>query len=225
MNVLAVGAHPDDIELGCGGALLAHRKAGHRVTMLVMTGGELGPTGNATRRAEQEDAAALLGAELRWGRFEDGLVPGDLTGVVAVEAALSASGADIVYTHTTADTHQDHRATASATLAAARRSCRILSYESPSTVGFAPTLHIDVADFVEGKLDLVRAHMSQVLGCGLVDPEAIEAQARFRGFQARARYAEAFEAHRFVWSPLDPGLSVAPSHQVEESQEAPAWLR
>ena len=65
MNVLAVGAHPDDIELGCGGALLAHAAAGDTVTMLVVTGGENGPGDDARtagRRAEQERAAALLGA-------------------------------------------------------------------------------------------------------------------------------------------------------------------
>ena len=72
MRVLAVGAHPDDIELGCGGALLAHRARGDEITLLVMTTGEEGPQDARSRIREQEDAAALLGATLLWGGFPDG---------------------------------------------------------------------------------------------------------------------------------------------------------
>ncbi|MCA1670813.1 MAG: PIG-L family deacetylase [Actinobacteria bacterium] len=70
MNVLVIGAHPDDIELGCGAALLAHRRRGDRVDLLVMTTGGRGPQDARSRVAEQEDAAALLGAGLIWGAFE-----------------------------------------------------------------------------------------------------------------------------------------------------------
>jgi len=202
MRVLAVGAHPDDIELGCGGALVAHRLAGDEVTLLVLTSGERGPTGPNPRVNEQEDAAAQLGATLRWGGFEDGLVPADRRGVSVVDAALRISGADVIYTHAAGDTHQDHQAAHVITMAAARRACRVLCYESPSTFRFEPTVYVDIDGLVEAKLGLLRAHMSQVLRCGLVDLEAVEAQARFRGFQARIAQAEAFEAPRFVWELL-----------------------
>ena len=59
MRVLAIGAHPDDIELGCGGALLEHRDAGHDLTMLVMTEGSRGPQGMVTRIEEQVDVARV----------------------------------------------------------------------------------------------------------------------------------------------------------------------
>ncbi len=61
MKVLAVGAHPDDIELGCAGALARHVAAGDEVTMLVLTPGESGPQGLTSRVREQETASALLG--------------------------------------------------------------------------------------------------------------------------------------------------------------------
>jgi hypothetical protein len=62
---------------------------------------------------------------------------------------------------------------------------------------------VDIAGLVESKLDLLRAHMSQVLHMGsLVDLEATESQARYRGFAARVREAEAFESHRFLWDPV-----------------------
>ena len=59
----------------------------------------------------------------------------------------------------------------------------------------------DVGEFLEGKLDAIRAHISQVLKNRLVDLEAVEAQARYRGFQARLNHghAEGFALARFVW--------------------------
>lgn len=199
MRVLAVGAHPDDIELGCGGALLAHRMRGDDVTLLVMTTGEEGPQDARSRIGEQEDAAGLLGASLLWGGFRDGAVPMDRSAVNVVQDAIEASGADLVYGHAASDTHQDHRATSAAVLAATRRASRVLLFESPTTVTFAPVLYVDVAGLVEAKLDLLRAHMSQVLKNGLVDLDALEAQARYHGFRARVRHAEAFETERFLW--------------------------
>jgi len=201
VNVLAIGAHPDDVELGCGAALVGHARGGHRVTLLVMTTGERGPQAARSRVQEQEDAAALLGAELVWGNFVDGEVPDGREAVDVIEAALRESGADVVYTHASADSHQDHRATAVASLAACRRLPTVLMYESPTSVGFTPSVFVDAHGRVEGKLDLLRAHVSQVLKNGLVDLEAIESQARYRGFQARLRHAEGFVVDRFRWDP------------------------
>src|SRR5207302_6881662 len=97
------------------------------------------------------------------------------------------------------DTHQDHRAVAAATAAAGRRASRVLFYESPTSMSFSPSIYLDVEEHLEGKLTAIRAHTSQVLKNHLVDLEAVEAQARYHGFRARIRYAEAFETGRFVW--------------------------
>lgn len=138
MKVLAVGAHPDDVELGCGAALLAHRGRGDSVGLLVLTSGEHGPQGQSSRVSEQEIAASILGAELFWGGFEDGTVPEGRACVTVVEEAIRATGADVVYTHSPRDSHQDHRSAAVATLAAGRHVGRILMYETPSS-HLAPT--------------------------------------------------------------------------------------
>ena len=74
MTILAIGAHPDDIELGCGGALLAHRRAGEAVWLLVMSAGTGGGV-SAIRKHEQSVAARRLDAELLWGDFADGEIP------------------------------------------------------------------------------------------------------------------------------------------------------
>lgn len=189
------------------GALLAHRARGDEVTLLVMTTGEEGPQDARSRVGEQEDAAGLLGASLLWGGFRDGAVPMDRAAVDVVQDAMEASRADVVYGHAPGDTHQDHRATAAAVLSAARRARRVLLFESPTSVGFAPVVYVDIATLVEAKLDLLRAHMSQVLKNGLVDLEALEAQARYHGFRARVRHAEAFESERFLWDLPLPGAT------------------
>ncbi len=199
MKVIAIGAHPDDIELGCGATLLAHRRRGDEVTLLVMTTGEEGPQDARSRIEEQEDAARILGARLFWGGFPDGAVPENREPIEVIQAVVDEVGADLVYTHALEDTHQDHRATARASFAAARRLSQILHYEAPTSQRFVPSFYVDVEGLVDAKLDLLRTHVSQVLKNGLVDLEAIEALARYRGFQARIRNAEAFTTDRFVW--------------------------
>ena len=176
------------------------------VTLLVMTTGEQGPQDARSRVAEQQDAARILGADLVWGGLPDGAVPEGRVSVDVVQDVMRACRADVVYTHTSRDTHQDHRATAVATIAACRRTSRVLMYEAPTSQAFSPTVFVDVRDHVEAKVDLLRAHVSQVLKNGLVDLEAIEALARHRGFQARIRHAEAFEVERFVLDLSTPAV-------------------
>jgi LmbE family N-acetylglucosaminyl deacetylase len=172
--------------------------------MLVMTSGEEGPQNERSRLAEQHDAAAMLGATLLWGGLPDGAISNDRIAVNIVQDALVTSAAELVYCHAPQDTHQDHRAASAAVLSASRRASRILMYEAPTSVTFEPAIFIDIGMFVEAKLDLLRAHVSQVLKNGLVDLEAVEAQARYYGFRARVRYAEAFASERFLWElPLD----------------------
>jgi LmbE family N-acetylglucosaminyl deacetylase len=90
-------------------------------------------------------------------------------------------------------------------------------YESPTSQGLAPDLYVDAGELVEAKAGLVRAHVSQVLKNGLVDFEIVEALARDRGFQARLRHAEAYEADRFVWDPGPAPSAVIPSDLSELS--------
>jgi LmbE family N-acetylglucosaminyl deacetylase len=169
-----------------------------------------------SRVAEQEAASELLGAELCWGNFEDAAVPSDCSAVHVIQDVMACVAPDVIYTHTLSDSHQDHRATAMATLAAARRTSRILCYEAPSSLGFAPMLFIDISKQIDGKVRALRAHWSQVLKNGLVDLEAIQAAARYRGFQARVRLAEAFEVERFLWDLDRPVAIAAPVQVVDE---------
>jgi LmbE family N-acetylglucosaminyl deacetylase len=197
-SVLAIGAHPDDIELGCGATLLAHTAAGDTVTMLVMTGGENGPGTPDNRAREQATAATTLGATLRWGGLRDCTLTPDAATVALIETTLTDTAADLVYVHAPDDSHQDHRAVTAATLAAARRLPRVLHYQSPSTLTFTPTVFIDVTAHLTGKLTALAAHTSQVQASAMVEPDAVLASARHWGAHARIGYAEAFTPTRLV---------------------------
>jgi LmbE family N-acetylglucosaminyl deacetylase len=215
LSVLAIGAHPDDIELGCGGALLAHVAAGDRVTMLVVTGGENGP-GDGARRQEQERAAQMIGARLVWGGLRDCEVTADAATVRVIEQVIESTRADLVYVHAPEDSHQDHRAVAAATLGAARRLSRVLHYQSPSTLTFTPTVYVDVTAYLSGKVAALSAHASQVEMSAMVEPDAVVASARHWGSQARIGYAEAFQPTRLV-------LDLAPVSGLGTAQVAASW--
>ncbi len=218
MKVLAVGAHPDDIELGCGGALRAHVLAGDEVTMLVMTSGERGPQGITSRVREQEAAAQVIGATLLWGGFGDGSIPAGRETVDVIDSVLRRVEADVVYTHAPHDSHQDHVAVSAASLAAARRTGRVLYYQAPSTTSFDPTVFVDVGGTVEDKMASLQAHWSQVMDCPMVDLEAVHAGVRYWGQRARTRFAEAFESPRFLWQVAPASLPVRDELDLEALQ-------
>ena len=82
MNILAIGAHPDDLDISCGGTLLRFRRTGENVVMCVVTDGRAHPLGNpeevsARRRQEAQASADLIGAELVWLGFPDGRLTDD----------------------------------------------------------------------------------------------------------------------------------------------------
>jgi len=219
VNVLAVGAHPDDVELGCAGALLRHVERGDDVTILVMTDGGRALLDDMSRRAEQHSAARVLDADVIWGGFDDGFVPDGPESISVIDDALASTDAEVLYTHAADDTHQDHRATASASLAAGRKLSTILQYETPSTRHFDPTVFVDVEASLDDKLTALRSHLSQVLRHGPVNLDAVEAQARFRGFQGRVAAAEAFEVARLAWD-LSTRAVIAPVVSLEVVRSA-----
>jgi LmbE family N-acetylglucosaminyl deacetylase len=193
MKILAVGAHPDDVELGCGATLARYISEGATATIAIMTDGSRGPTGYDSRREESDSAVQHLGARLAWGGWRDGELVADPASISWLENIIAEVQPDIVFTHSLSDSHQDHIASANIVLAAARNLSQVMHFETPSTLRFAPTIFCDVNGFVEHKMASLRCHLSQVVGAKRVDLEAVEAQARFRGFQSRLRFAEGFE--------------------------------
>ena len=160
-RILAVGAHPDDVEIGAGGTLLAHRVAGDSVTILTLSGGARGGDA-AQRRTEAEAAAAIIGARLLMEDLEDTRIrEGDPT-VSIIERVIGDVKPTIMYTHSINDVHQDHRNTHSAAMVAARRVPYVLCFQSPSaTIDFRPSRFVSIEAVMDGKLEAIAAFSSQ----------------------------------------------------------------
>ena len=204
MKVAAVGSHPDDIEIGAGGTIAQHRKQGDEVRFLIATrGGELSEP--EIREREARTAADILNVDdVRFLDFEDTRVPYNDEMVKTINDHIREIDADRVYIHTEEDTHQDHKKTALASIAASRNCQSVLAFESPSTRStFAPEYYIPLPeDVLEQKIEAIRAHESQQRKKYL-EAEAMKGLARFRGRQASTTYAEAFQVVRIKQRPTN----------------------
>lgn len=200
MKILGIGAHPDDLEFGCGGTFSKLSAKGHKIHMLVMTQGGVGGDPRE-RKDEQERAARQLKARLYWGGFSDtGLAPArELISVI--EKIIAAVKPDLVLAHYGADTHQDHRSVSAAAETAARYSRNLLFYEGPTTMDFLPGIFVDIGGEINKKVALLKCHRSQVYKTRVKDLSIVEsakAAAVFRGYQDRVKYAEGFVARRLL---------------------------
>jgi len=201
MNILAIGAHPDDIEFGCGGALLRYSRRGDNVYLLVLTSGGYGAD-PFIRIKEQEDSAKFLGAKgLFWGGFKDTELVDNRELILKIEEVVRKTKPEIVFLNYLDDIHQDHRASAQAGVSATRYIKEVLFYEVPTTFNFEPDIFVDIKDVLEDKLTLLKLHASQVDKTrveGLTILESATACATFRGYQGRVKYAEGFKALRIL---------------------------
>lgn len=201
MKILALGAHPDDIEYGCGGTLLKYSKQGSQIYFMVLTKGEFGGTPDI-RQKEQEEATRILGVKkIFWGGYTDTELPNDRIIITHIDKILTEVNPDEVYVNYLEDIHQDHRILARCTLAATRYIKRVFFYEDYTSCGFEPDIFVDIADVLEEKQDLIRVYDSQVkkvYPTKLDMVETVKAAANFRGFQGKVKYAEGFKAFRFV---------------------------
>jgi LmbE family N-acetylglucosaminyl deacetylase len=199
VNILAIGAHPDDIEFGCGGTLTKYSQRGHRLFLMVMTGGGSGAP-SETRMAEQAAAQRVLGVEeIFWGGYQDTHLGVDAEMIKKIESVIASVKPEFIFCHFPDDTHQDHRHLAQAVMSATRYIRNVLFYEGPTTQNFNPQVYVDIADTLEVKLEALQAHRSQVMKTNIEDLSIIEVArscANFRGIQGRVKYAEAFHALR-----------------------------
>ena len=196
MNILAIGAHPDDIELGCGGLLIKSARQGHNVYMYSLTRGGAG--GDSKQRSEElARSARFIKAKQLWiDNFEDSklTVSNDL--INHIEFFINKANPDLILTHSHGDVHHDHRAIALATLEAARFNSNVLSYEIPLSRNFDPKVFVDISEVVNEKVELIEIFWSQQSKLYLKS-NAIKGLAEYRALQSRLntsiKYVEAFE--------------------------------
>jgi LmbE family N-acetylglucosaminyl deacetylase len=214
-RVLAVGAHPDDIELSCAGTLARFLQAGSAVHLAVACRGEKGgsapPEELAVRReAEARRAAELLGAPVSFLGLADGGIYDDPPTRLRFLDLLRQTRPDLVLTHGPDDYHEDHRQVSGlvvkASWFAASAGHRtdhpplpqhpaVLFMDNVAGIGAEPTHLVDVSDTFALKQQMLACHASQT---GRDDSamrlltELCETLARLRGIQCGVRYAEGF---------------------------------
>lgn len=195
-RVLAVGAHPDDVEIGAGATLLRHRALGHPVSILTLSRGAVGGHRD-DRRREAVGAAVALSAELLMGDLPDTRMEDEPGMITLIEGVIAAVRPTTVYVHSAADNHQDHRAVHHATVIAARRVPQLFCYQSPSSRNeFAPTKFVAVDTTIHAKVDVLAHYRSQATRQYL-EPDLVVASARYWARQlTHTRYAEPFEVMR-----------------------------
>ena len=196
MKILAIGAHPDDIEVGCSGTLAKYAQNGHEIYLLVMTEGHMGGEGAIRKKEQTKSAKILKPRAVIWGAYKDTLLTPHMNQMVHdIEVVLNKIVPDFIFVHYEDDTHQDHRSLAKATISATRYVRNVLFYEGPTTQNFSPTVFVDIKETLEMKIAMLLAHHSQVEKTnieGLSITDVVRSTAVFRGIQGRVQFAEAF---------------------------------
>ena len=196
VNILAIGAHPDDVELGCGGLLIKAARRGQNVYTCTLTKGSA--SGDPAQRTEElMQSAKFLGSKgVRIGDFQDAKLEVNDELINFIETCIDEVDPDIILTHFHGDVHHDHRAVALATQEAARFDSNVLAYEIPLTRNFDPKVYYDVSDVIDDKIELIRTYWSQQNKL-YVKATAIKGLAAFRALQSRLNtsinYVEAFD--------------------------------
>ncbi len=206
MIILALGAHPDDIELGCGASLLRYKVEGHETHGIVFSNGEGGlhdpqlKSCNLRKREAERGGRVMHLDSLTVMEFPDTKLSTRQEEIMhVIEECARQLHPDLIFTHNRHDLHRDHRAVYLATMEAARRVPTLLCYENPNTPSsFQPNCFIEVSLYLEHKIKALRCHASQQASRPYMEEDLVQSLARVRGGQARLRAAEAFEAIRFT---------------------------
>jgi len=212
MKILAIGAHHDDIEISCGGTLAKVVKQGYEVKMVAMSKSAYTDYKGAVQRTEEEAemesrrAAEILGIkDLISLDFPTKDIPYNSESIEALNKIIDEFEPDTILTHWCHDTHPAHKNTSLATISAARYYNSILMYEpmmpsGRSYQGFRPQVYVDITDFDDIKRKALIAHESQYKKYKKdFWVNAVEARARYRGYEMGAKHAECYEIVRMEW--------------------------
>jgi bacillithiol biosynthesis deacetylase BshB1 len=221
LDILAIGAHPDDIELSCGGTLVRHSSLGYKVGILDLTRGELGTRGTVPERMEEADnAAKIMGCAVRENLgFADGFFQNDKAHQLEVIKMIRKYKPDIVLANAFHDRHPDHKTGAElAEDACFLSGLRMIETEldgvkqdawRPSKVYHyiqalyvEPDLLINVSDYIEQKVAAIKAYKSQFYQEASKEPSTFISSPDFIpfllsrmqdfGVPVGAKYAEGF---------------------------------
>lgn len=222
MNILAIGAHPDDVEIHCGGTLAKFASQGHKIFTATATNGNIGSATlpmdeiAAIRKAEAKKAAEVIGAEYICLDYDDEMLFEDRAVRLAFIDLVRYCKADLILTHNPEDYNPDHVLTSKiindiavmipvAKIETPNKpydKIPIIAYFEPAHgLGFVPTEYVDITNFIDKKMEMCLCHQSQISWMQdnykdiMADQNFFENYktiARFRGIQCGVKYAEGF---------------------------------
>lgn len=221
MNILAVGSHPDDLEIACGGTLIQYVRAGHKVSMCNISNGNMGHVVimpdelREIRKKESEAAARIIGADHYLIDLNDGCVEADDKEARSrLIEVIRITKPDVIITHNPDDYMRDHIQAGKMAYDASFISTlpHILTESKYTTtfppviymdtlagIGFIPTEYVDISDVIEQKLEALACHESQIKW--MLDHDHIDfldfvrTCNKFRGLQCSVAYAEGFRQY------------------------------
>lgn len=222
-RVLAVGAHPDDIEILCSGTLAKFAKLNAQIIIAVATDGSAGhmeiPSSELAqiRQEEAKKAANLIGAEFHWLGYPDELLFEDINSRLRFVDLIRATKPDVILTHDPDDYHPDHRVVSrlmfDASFVAGLPNIKtkhpahpgvqpLYYFDTISGANFNPTEYVDITDTYKTKQTMIECHSSQLKWLKDHDNidilDFIDVMARSRGIQSGVKYAEGFR-FKPVW--------------------------
>lgn len=207
MNILAIGAHFDDIELGCGGALAKHVIEGDQVYAYVATLSGFANHDNQVVRSndiamkEGRKAMEVLGVKLFCGNFYTFHLKFTEELNINLLKIIEENKINQVYTHWIGDIHHDHQALARSSLHCSRHVPRVLMYRSNwyhAVLSFRDNFYVDISDFWEIKENAVKAHASEIERTGYKWLSFFKNEAENAGQRIGVKYAEAFEVVKWL---------------------------
>lgn len=218
MNIMFVGAHPDDIETFSGGTAARYKAMGHDLFFCVCTNGNVGSTELSreeiarVRNEEAHVGAAVVGAELIWLGFDDEFLADTRETRLSLINAFRIAKPDVVICHWKNDYNPDHSISSFLVDECVHMAGipnietdeppttngipHVYYMDTPAGVNFQPELYVNISDVFETKVKMVEAHKSQsawmqaLFGYDLL--EFLEIPAKYRGLQAGFPMAEAF---------------------------------
>ena len=207
MIILAIGAHADDIELGCGGSLLKWAREGHTIHQFVVTNSEFRTIdgqvirSSSSAQEEAQKAASTLGATIHFGQLDNFQLEYNDELNSTIRSKIEEISPDIVLAHYTGDAHRDHSAIGFSVLNSARHIQKLLFYQSNWYIGdtpFCPNIFIDISDHLEAKKDLLLLFESEFSRVGAKWIQFIESTSSTHGLQVNSTAAEGFMSPKFV---------------------------
>lgn len=201
-NILIVGAHPDDIELGCIATVLKLKDEGKKVFCLIMTKGENWLEKTYEERIEEQGLSFKNKSfdRIYIGEFKDGYIKRESDVIDYVSNIIKENNIDTIFCQYYEDSHQDHVNTSLVVKSASLNCDNLLYYESLTSKNFFPNFFVDVSNYENEKKEMLRCFTSQINKYSNRNQNLIEyvnSKDKLNGIKIKKNYAEGFIVDKY----------------------------